>query len=175
MQLTDLMSVDEWYELEREIHERFGMDTNVFDISGIRITTFKNWVNRLCPEIKATDKGQSFICAVAHMNLSAMSKHTQHAVIEACDAGLVKIVVPIFVGGTFLGALGACGFRSEDEEIDSFSVNKLTDIPEETVDALATDIPLVSSQQAEALASYAESRIRDIVDAYHLKLSRGRG
>ena len=75
MKLTDLLSEEEWIKLEEDIHQRFGMDTNVFNTKGIRITTFKSWVNELCPEIKATDKGQSFICAVAHMNLATMAQN----------------------------------------------------------------------------------------------------
>ena len=163
MELTDLQPVDKWYELEQDIHERFGMDTNVFNTKGIRITTFKSWVNRLCPEIKATDKGQSFICAVAHMNLAAMGQHTKTAVIEECDAGLVKIVIPIFFAGDFLGALGACGFLLDEGEVDSFLVNKITEIPDDTIEELSQGIPNISSEQAESLVKYAENRIRDIV------------
>jgi ligand-binding sensor protein len=168
MKLTDLLTVEEWHELEQDIHERFGMDTNVFNTDGVRITTFKSWVNRLCPEIKSTDKGQSFICAVAHMNLAAMGQHTKKAVIEECDAGLVKIVVPIFVDGGFLGAFGACGFLLDDGEVDSFLVNKITDIPDDTVEELAQGIPTISTSQAEALVKYIENRIKNIVAAYHL-------
>ena len=166
MELTDLLPVDKWYELEQDIHDRFGMDTNVFNTDGIRITTFKSWVNRLCPEIKATDKGQSFICAVAHMNLAVIGKKTEKPVIEECDAGLVKIVIPIFVQGRFLGAMGACGFLWDDGEVDSFLVNKITEIDEKDVQEFAQGIPSISTEKADALIQYAQGRIRDIVDAY---------
>ena len=97
MKLTDICPVEKWVELEKEIHDRFGLDSNVFNVDGIRISEFKAWVNKLCPAIKATDKGQSFICAVAHMNLAVMAKNSEEAVVEECDAGLVKIVIPIFL------------------------------------------------------------------------------
>ena len=165
MKLIDLLSVDQWRELEKEIHDRFGMDTNVFDTEGIRITNFKAWVNRLCPEIKATDKGQSFICAVAHMNLAAISRQTSEPVVEECDAGLVKIVVPIFADGQYIGALGACGFMLEDGEVDSYLVNKITGIEEDVVAGLSEGLPAVSMQEARALVAYAQKRIRHIVAA----------
>ena len=44
MKLTDLLSVEEWTTLEKDIHERYGLDTNVFNTSGIRITPYKSWV-----------------------------------------------------------------------------------------------------------------------------------
>ena len=66
MKLTDLAALDKWIALEKDIHQKSGLDVNVFDTKGYRISDFKHWANRLCPEIKATDKGQSFICAPAH-------------------------------------------------------------------------------------------------------------
>lgn len=124
MELTDLLPLEKWTQIENEIHRHSGLESNVFNTDGIRITDNKVWVNRLCPAIKATDKGQSFICAVAHMNLANQAKEEKRPVIEECDAGLMKIVVPIFVDGHFIGAVGACGLLPADGEVDSFLVNK---------------------------------------------------
>ena len=109
MKLTDLLPLEEWIAFEQELNQRFGLDTNVFDINGYRISDFKQWANQLCPAIKATDKGQSFICAVAHMNVAGQAMQTKGPVIEECDAGLVKIVIPIYVKDEFIGAVGAWG------------------------------------------------------------------
>jgi ligand-binding sensor protein len=79
------------------------LDANVFNVTGYRISECKNWANKLCPEIKATDKGQSFICAPAHMNIAIMAMKTRQTVIEECDAGLVKLVVPFFSPKNSLG------------------------------------------------------------------------
>ena len=166
MELTDLRSVDEWMALEKEIHERFGLDTNVFNTDGIRITPYKSWVNRLCPEIKATDKGQSFICAVAHMNLAAMARSSGKTVVEECDAGILKIVVPIFVADRFVGAVGACGKCMRDGEVDAFLINKVTGIDEETVQGLARDITPISSETITELIAFTEERIQNIVRQY---------
>jgi ligand-binding sensor protein len=131
MHLTDMIPLEKWVALEEEIARRFGLDVNVFDTEGVRISEFKNWVNPLCPAIKATDKGQAFICAVAHMNVAAQAMQTRQAVIEECDAGLVKVVVPIFCKDRFVGAVGACGVCLDDGEVDTFLVNKMTDIEED--------------------------------------------
>ena len=73
MKLTDILPLEKWVELENDIHNRYGMDVNVFNTDGVRISEFKQWVNKLCPAVKATDKGQSFICAVAHMNIASQA------------------------------------------------------------------------------------------------------
>jgi ligand-binding sensor protein len=165
MKLTDICPVEKWVELEKEIHDRFGLDSNVFNVDGIRISEFKAWVNKLCPAIKATDKGQSFICAVAHMNLAVMAKNSEEAVVEECDAGLVKIVIPIFLKETFLGAVGACGLLMQEGEVDTFLVTKMTEIDEETVETLSEGIGSISSERIQELIAFVEGKINSIVTA----------
>ena len=166
MELTDLLSVEEWMSLEKEIHKRYGLDANVFNTDGIRITPYKSWVNQICPEIKATDKGQSFICAVAHMNLAVMAQNSGQTVVEECDAGIVKIVVPVFVGDSFIGAVGACGKCLDDGEVDAFLVNKITGIDEEKVENLAQDIAHISPATITKLSTFVEEKIQQIVQEY---------
>ncbi|MGD2186181.1 MAG: PocR ligand-binding domain-containing protein [Desulfobacterales bacterium] len=168
MNLTDLVPLDIWIELEKDIHQKSGLDVNVFDIKGYRISEFKNWANRLCPEIKATDKGQSFICAPAHMNLAALAMRSQQPVIEECDAGMLKLVVPIFIGGEYIGAFGACGFLIDDGEVDRFLVNKMTDISDDEVERLAEGIPVITTEKAERLSHYIMERIARIVTDYKM-------
>lgn len=165
MKLTDLAPIERWMELENDINARSGMDANVFDTKGYRISPQKHWANPLCPAVKDTDKGQSFICAPAHMNLAAQAMRSGATVIEECDAGMIKLVVPIFVRGEFLGAVGACGMRFEDSEVDTFLVNKMTDIAEEKVASLAADVPSISRAQAEELGRYIRGRVDQILDA----------
>jgi len=166
MKLTDLAPLDKWIELEEDIHQRSGLDVNVFDTKGYRISEFKNWANRLCPEIKATDKGQSFICAPAHMNIAAQAMRTKQPLIEECDAGMLKLVVPIFANDEYVGAVGACGFLLDNGEVDSFLVNKMTDISEDKVERLADGIPAITSEKTEILAQYIANQIAKIVTNY---------
>jgi ligand-binding sensor protein len=168
MKLTDIASLKRWLELEKDVHQRTGLDVNVFDTKGYRISEFKNWANRLCPEIKATDKGQSFICAPAHMNIAAQAMRSRQPAIEECDAGLVKLVVPIFVAGEFVGAVGACGFLLDDGEVDSFLVNKMTDIDEEKVERLSQGISSINTEKAESLSQYIQEQLNEIINDYEL-------
>lgn len=165
MQLTDLAPQKRWVELEKDIHQQSGLDVNVFNTKGYRISEFKNWANQLCPAIKATDKGQSFICAPAHMNIATLAMRSKQTVIEECDAGMLKLVVPIFADEEFVGAVGACGYLLDDGEVDSFLVNKMTDISESEIEVLATGIQSISTGKAQALGQYIENQINKIVSA----------
>lgn len=163
MNLMDIAPLETWAELENEAWEKFHLQSSVFNKEGIRITNTKNWSNRICPEIKSTDKGQSFICATAHMNLAGQAQKTKAPVIEECDAGLLKIVVPIFAGTEFLGVAGGCGLLPKDGEVDSFAVNKITDIDEERVESLSGNIPEITDQDARDAAAFFSEQIRFIV------------
>ena len=163
MKLTDLAPLEKWIALEKDIHKQSGLDVNVFDTKGYRISKFKNWANRLCPEIKATDKGQSFICAPAHMNIATLAMRSKQPVIEECDAGMLKLVVPIILNDEYVGAVGACGFLLDDGEVDSFLVNKMTDINEDKVEKLTEGIDSITTEKAEILAQYIENQIAEIV------------
>ncbi len=163
MQLTDLAPLERWIELEKDIHQKSGLDVNVFDTKGYRISEIKNWANQLCPAIKATDKGQSFICAPAHMNIATLAMRSQQPVVEECDAGMLKLVVPIIADEKFVGAVGACGFLLDDGEVDSFLVNKMTDISENDIESLANGIPNITTAKANALGEYILNQINEIV------------
>ena len=169
MKLIDILPLEKWIEFEKDIHKKSGLDVNVFDTEGIRISSYKIWVNKLCPEIKANDKGHAFICAVAHMNIAAQAKNEKKAVIEECDAGLIKLVVPILVNDEFLGAVGACGLLLDDGEVDSFMINRTTEIEEEKIGSLSNEITKITTEEAQMLAVYIQKQINRIVEDFYQK------
>jgi ligand-binding sensor protein len=166
MKLSDVLPLEQWLELERQINNRFGLNAAVFDKDGIRITDYENWVNRLCPVVKAHEMGQSFICAVANQNITAQAIETRKPVIEECDAGLVKIAVPIFVDDEFLGIAGGCGLLLDDGEMESFLVSKITGIDEKEIQGLSDDINRITTHEAESLIEYVQQQIDRIVSDF---------
>lgn len=166
MELVDICPLEKWAALEDEIYERSGLNSAVYDIDGIRINAKPRWPNRLCPEIKDNPKGQSFICATAHMNLANQASRSGQPVIEECDAGMVKVVVPISVNGTFLGAAGGCGLLIDGNEVDVFLINKIVGLEEKKVESLSEGIPSITMQKAEELGLFIQNRIGQIVSDY---------
>ncbi|MGM0654206.1 MAG: PocR ligand-binding domain-containing protein [Thermodesulfobacteriota bacterium] len=164
MQLTDLMSVEKWTELEKEFADKFYLQSSVFNPEGIRITDNPNWANSLCPVIKSTEKGQSFICAVAHMNMSNQARKTKEAVIEECDAGLLKLVVPIFFKDEYLGVVGGCGLLAEDGEVDEFAINKITEMDEEKIRQLSADVQTITDQGVQDACDFLQKRLEKIIN-----------
>jgi ligand-binding sensor protein len=169
MELTDVLDKESWKELEQEIYDRSGMRPRIYDINGMGITGDGVFGNKLCAEIQSIPKAQTFICAVAHNNLAMIAKNTRNPVIEECDAGMIKIVVPIFVSDEFVGAAGGCGKVLEDGEVDTFMVNRASEIPEERVEELTTTVGITNQADMEALADFIAQRITEIVEDFQQK------
>ena len=170
MKLTDIATLKQWIELEQQINARSGLNASVFDVDGLRITDFKKWANRLCPVIKSDEKGQNYICALAHQNIAAQAQRTCRTVIAECDAGLMKIAVPIFLNGEFLGVAGGCGYILGDGEVDTFMVNKTIGIAEDKLMKLSDDIPVMTSEQARSHTEFIEHEVDQILKGYEKSL-----
>jgi len=166
MKLIDIAPLDKWLELEQKINERTGLNASVFNVDGVRITDFKRWANKLCPVIKADEKGQNYICAVAHQNIAAEAQRSHQPVIAECDAGLMKMVVPIFVNDEFLGVAGGCGYIMENGEVDTFMVNKTIGIADEKLKKLLDDIPVMTPDEAQSHTGFIQNEVDQILKAY---------
>lgn len=153
MQMTDLLPVEDWAALEKEIYERFGLNARVYDNKGFSFTGFTTWGNELCPKIKAQPKGVAGICSPAHQNIAAQAVSERGPVVECCDAGMAKICVPVFVGEEYVGVIGGCGRLRADDEIDSFMIEKAAGLPEDEVEAASSSVgPLDEAMIAQAVA-----------------------
>ncbi len=166
MKLLDILPLNKWAELQKEIYDRSGLDAYVYDTEGMSITEFKKWANRLCPAIKANSKGLAFICAVANQNLAKEAMQKRGPVIGECDAGLLKLAIPIFLDDEFLGVAGGCGLILDNSEIESFLINKITDIDETEIEHLSNDIDEMTTNKVKALTEYIQWRLDKVVRSF---------
>ncbi len=164
MELTDILPVEIWENLEREANEKFGLNASVFDVEGRRITNWHQPNNPLCAAIHANAEGGTHICARSHQNIQGRARLSGDAIVDECDAGLLKISVPIFVNDEFLGSFGGCGRALEDEEIDVFYISKVTGISEVEVEKLAADVSTISRARSEEVAEFLTHNVRRIFE-----------
>jgi ligand-binding sensor protein len=167
MELLDLCPLERWKSLEDDIRSRSGLNAGAFSIEGIRLIPPAVWPNRLCPAIKANPKGQAFICATAHMNIANMAKTTGEMVIEECDAGMVKMAVPIFVAQEFVGTVSGCGLLLDDGAVDTYLIGKITGMEEAKLKNLAVGISSMSLEYAQTTGHFIQAQVARIVTAYH--------
>lgn len=163
MELKDILSEEEWVRFEKEMSDRFRLNCTVYNASGVGITGRPNWCNRLCPEIKANKDSLAAICAPGNQNFMALARQTRKAVIDECDAGMIKIAVPIFMNGEFLGTAGGCGLIPKGGEVETFIVQKTTGLDEDEIAALCEGMGSMTEEEAREAAAVIEERISRIV------------
>jgi ligand-binding sensor protein len=163
MELTDILSKEEWARFEKEISDRFHLNCTIYNTEGNSITGVQNWCNRLCPKIKANQDALAAICAPANQNFTAQAKATRDAVVDECDAGLLKIAVPIFAGEEFLGTAGGCGVILGDGEVEDFMVQKTTGMEDEEIAALCQGIGTMTEHEARRAAAEIGKHISKIM------------
>jgi ligand-binding sensor protein len=168
MELTDILSKEEWAAFEKELYDRFHINCTVYNTSGVGVTGKPNWCNRLCPEIKANKNSLAAICAPGNQNFMAQAKQTHKAVIGECDAGLIKIAVPIFSDGDFLGTAGGCGLLPEGGELETFMIEKTAGLSEKEIAGLCEGMASMTKEQAEEMAAYIEKRLAEFMNG-HIK------
>lgn len=164
MELTDIITIEDWAQFEKELFDRFHINCTVYNTSGVGVTGQPNWCNRLCPVIKANKESLAAICATGNQNFMAQAKQTGKPVIAECDAGLVKIAVPIFADNEFLGTAGGCGLLPECGEMETFMIEKSTGMSESEIADLCTDLNTMSDEQAAEMGAFIENRIRQYVE-----------
>ena len=174
MKLVDIMPIEKWVEIEQEINRQSGLNAVVYDVEGVGITDLKEYPNRLCPALRETEKGQQFICAVAHQNIAAQTVKTGKTVVDECDAGLMKFAVPIFVEDEFLGVAGGCGLLRNEEEVDAYLVHRTTGLDEEVVEDLSENIETIPNDRLESAISYLEKKVADIIREFRTDPQEGR-
>ncbi len=163
MKIVDIMPVEKWVEIEKEINKRSGLNAAVFDAQGMRITDFKKWANQLCPSIRETEKGLKFICSVAHQNVAAQALKTRETVIDECDAGLMKFAVPIFVDNEFMGVAGGCGKLRGEGQVDVYLVHRTAVLDQAAIENLSADIETIPEGSLESVIDYVEKTVTEII------------
>jgi ligand-binding sensor protein len=163
MNMLDVAPMETWKQLEKEIGENFSINPGVYDTEHKRVTDGADWCNKLCPALRSSAKGIGAVCAVAGQNFAAALKKDLKPRADECDAGLVKVVVPVIKDGELVGAAGGCGCIAPEGEVDCFFLHKVMDVSEEEVGELAASVPVVTREDVDRLVAFVEKKVAEIV------------
>jgi len=161
MELTDIMSADEWKQLANEIYHKFGFNGTVYKTDNMILAKSDEWSNQLCPTIKSGEA--KIICASAQARLSQTVQEKKESATGECDAGLIKFLIPIFVESKFLGMVGGCGCVNEHSDVDAFYVGKM--LRKEDVSDLSGTVRKITQNDLLKAAEYVQNRINQALKA----------
>jgi len=161
MKLTDFAPEEAWRALQQELHDRYGMNADVMDAEGKRL--FGNiWGNDLCMAIHKDPKGFPAICMPAGQMFAQLLKEGEPFA-ELCDAGMMRVSVPIKRDGVVIGAVGGCGLRPADEEVDEFTVGMMSGLAEDAIPGLAATVHAADEDRIAEIQDYIQQRVAEIM------------
>ncbi len=148
-----LMSKKEWIELLDRIAIETKMSVILTDDKGYHILHAHGERCPLCLKIREQKEALTYICSQCNTAMLAEARQALRPVIDYCDAGLSRMVVPVVRDSVLVGQVTACGGSPEEEEIDLFLIAKQVGISEQEVETLAASTPVVYEDKIEEIAS----------------------
>ncbi|KPK45095.1 MAG: hypothetical protein AMK74_04130 [Nitrospira bacterium SM23_35] len=167
MELTDLIPVESWRQLAEDVYKNFGFNSCIYNKDNLLIHSPVGWANEVCPLIKAGDS--RVICATSQQNFSKKVFQSRTPVIDECEAGFSKFLVPIFINGEFLGSAGGCGCLIMDSKIDSFYISKALGKDEPEIRSLLNTVPRISQDKLAEALTYLQKHIDKLLNTANRK------
>ena len=164
MTLTDLAPLEKWVELQNELHEKFHINADIMDPQGHRMAG-NAWGNDLCKLIRNHPKGLATICAPSGQAFTNLMQVSKAPFVEECDAGMVRISVPVVRDGELLGAVGGCGLLPDDGELEEFYIQMATEADDDRLAKLAATVRVSSRDKLALIVDYIKKRIAEIIGA----------
>jgi ligand-binding sensor protein len=161
MDLTDLISEHDLIALRQELHDTFGLNADIMDADGKRLAG-NTWGNDLCRAIREDDKGFGAICAPAGQMFGQLMKKGEPFA-EFCDGGMMRVSVPVMVGGEFVGAVGGCGLVPDDDEVDTFSIGMMSGLDESFIDEKVGTVKSASEAQVQEIIRFIRERVQGLM------------
>ena len=93
--------------------------------------------NGLCREIRCRKKALPVICGQSQQFMAKMARTQKSSVVEICEAGMAKLVVPVFRDQNYLGSITACGCMLPETEIETVFIEKTTGIVGDAIAEMA--------------------------------------
>lgn len=148
----DVKSKDEWTEILNRFSAQVNMTACLTDESGSQLFCSGERYP-LCSSVREHKDALTFICAQTNTAMLAVVKKRLQPEVDLCEAGLVRLVVPIVRNNELIGQVTACGLAAEDDELDTLLVSKQLGMPEAEVADLAKSTPVGSEEELKQMGA----------------------
>jgi len=171
MQMTDILPAEAWARLEQDITERFGVNAHVYDAKGSPFTGKSTWPNPLCRALRENKSAATGICAVINQVLGHEVRTSGRPAVSDCDAGQLVVCVPLFIGGEMVGMVGGCGGFADDNEPETYLLEKMAGLDEDRVAGLCRGLKRMTAAEVAAMRDYIADRVAAIIAEYQARRS----
>lgn len=148
----DIMSEEEWARVLDGFAEQTRMAVSLTDAEGT-ILAGSGERPPVCRRIRDNPEALTSVCSQSNQAMLAVARQTGEPVVELCEAGLMRIAVPVMKDDELAAQITACGRLPTGSEVETFLVSKLLGIEELEVERLAEkSTPPLTEEEAARLA-----------------------
>ncbi len=159
MSVYDIKSRTYWQKILDDICEKSGMPAALVDEKNV-VLQASGERNPLCSKIRSNNESLSFICSQTQQYMTHQAKTTGEPIIDACEAGMLKVLIPLFLDAVFVGSITACGSSIPGEEVETFAIAKSTKMDENKIIPLAKMIPEADQNLVKDIAQLLFQKIK---------------
>jgi ligand-binding sensor protein len=146
----EVKTKEQWQELLEEARSAVGMPAALLDPNNA-ILQAAGERNQLCTEIRSRKESLPVICGQSQKFMAETARTQKAPLVELCEGGLAKLVVPIFRAQDYVGCVTTCGSLLPETEVEAFLIQKASGMSEGEVAAMAKEIPGVKKEDLERL------------------------
>ena len=158
-----MRSREKWQEILEELCRELGMPAAIMDKKNV-VLQVSGERNPLCFEIRANEESLVFICSQTQIFMAQEARKTRKPVIDVCEAGMLKYVIPLFFKGEYIGSLTGCGACIPKEEIQTFVIEKSSKMGEEKISRLARSVHEVEQAKVvDVVNRFSQETQRDMI------------
>jgi ligand-binding sensor protein len=148
----DLRSKEQWEEILDRLAEDVNMTACLTDDKGVPFFCRRDRYP-LCAAVRDNADAITAICSQTNTVMLAAVVKTLKPEVDYCEAGLLRLVVPVLHGGAIVGLVTACGLAVKEEEPETFLVSKQLGISEEEAARLAESTPFGAEDEVLRLGT----------------------
>jgi ligand-binding sensor protein len=150
MRVYDIRSPEEWQNVLDDVCQASGMPAALVDAKSVVLQS-SGKRNPLCAKIRSINESLSFICAQTQQFMVETSRTSRRPVIDACEAGMLKFLIPLFLDGEFAGSVTVCGCSFPGEEIEVFGISQVTKMKEDEIISLVKQVPEIEQAKVDEI------------------------
>lgn len=162
MELLTYCEPAKWQGILEKLGFSSKLVVSLTDAKGGILLTSSNARNPLCNSIRNKPEALKFICSQTNTAMTQQVHATREPVIETCEAGMLRIAIPVIYENEIVGQITGCGVMEAPEEIDAFYLSKQIDITEENVSELMQQITISSKQSLLNVATDTKKELLKI-------------
>ena len=155
----DVQNREAWQIILDEVEHELGMFSAVLDAEN-QILQTSGERNDLCRDIVSNESAKPVICGQSQQYMAKMARTGKKPVVEVCEGGLSKLVVPIS-SQDYVGAFTSCGAIFPGDEIEIFLIDKNTNMGMDTIEQKGKTVPVVKKERLQQVAEDILRRLYD--------------